>query len=262
MLAEEITCNLEEGEDFKFVVSAKTEELKELSLYIASKATKPSLRSFKKFNGGILDKPNKYSFTISKDAIDGDFVYFIKGVYQNDYRVCSLVYYRNGDNNKLESKQKVWFSAREDNSQTIFYPLQEQEENSPKGVQVEKGATVELAEGPRGMTGVTCKGGLLTFIINDKEKAPLNDAMLMIDAYVKGGGVLTVKLVSDYFGNRTEYMHNITINGNFGWQNVKIQQKDFKTVEGMGLKDYGKIECMEIFVDGDKEYVVNNILWV
>ena len=101
----------------------------------------------------------------------------------------------------------------------------------------------------------------MTFRIIAAKYRPDPEALMMLDVYVKDGGMFTVRLVSDYFGaNRTEYSASVKINGGGVWQNVKLEKNRFKTAEGLTLKNYDKIEAMEFYADN--EFLINNVLWV
>ena len=124
-----------------------------------------------------------------------------------------------------------------------------------------KNGIVEVKKGPMGINGAHSPKGLLTFKINAKTDRPQERAMLMFDIYSKEAGAMAVKLIADYFGEKTEYFAWVTVMGGEVWQNVKIELSRFKTEQGMALKDFSKINAME-FVQTDKEFLVNNALWV
>ena len=83
----------------------------------------------------------------------------------------------------------------------------------------------------------------------------------MLDVFSKQKATLEVKLITDYFGNKTEYLTRVDILGGDVWHNVKMEINRFKTVEGMPLKSYQKVTAAEINVI-DSEYLINNALWV
>ena len=112
-----------------------------------------------------------------------------------------------------------------------------------------------------GIEGVGCNGGLLSFIIGSKKYKPTDGAMFMIDVYAKEKATLTIKLITNYFGNKIEYLYTTNILGGDVWHNVQIDMNKFKTVEGMSLKEYAKLEAIEIDVK-DSEFLINNALWV
>jgi hypothetical protein len=214
------------------------------------------------FDENLMQKANKYVFDINNDKINGDFIYFAKASYENDYAICSMINYAESKSQSLIPKQKVLFSSREENAERVFYPLLDESEKD-LGVQLDSSNVIRLTQGPKSMYGVTAKGGLVSFIVNEERGKAYEGAMLMLDAFIKDGGILSVKLVTDYFGARTEYFYQVKILSGKNWQNVKIMQKDFKTIEGMSLKDYSSLEAIEItLANEDKEFAINNLIWV
>ena len=110
------------------------------------------------------------------------------------------------------------------------------------------------------MQGITCKSGVNTFSISAEKVKPESDALIMFDAFVKEGGDITVKLITDYFGQKTVYSATAKVVGEEIWQNVKFSVNAFKTAEGIPLKSYDKVDAIEFY--SDKEYLINNALWV
>jgi hypothetical protein len=90
---------------------------------------------------------------------------------------------------------------------------------------------------------------------------PIEGSILMLDVFAKESGVLTIKLISDYFGEKIEYVCQQNIVGGEVWQNIKVEINKFKTIEGMALKTFDKINAVE-FDMKDGEFLLNNILWV
>ena len=67
----------------------------------------------------------------------------------------------------------------------------------------------------------------------------------MLDAYLKQDGVITVKLIADYFGKQTSYQANAKVKGGEIWNNIKFELKNFKTEVGLNLKSFDKIEAIK-----------------
>ena len=120
---------------------------------------------------------------------------------------------------------------------------------------------VKVKKGPMGIEGVSCEAGLLTFKFGAKKDRPSDDALLMFDVYAVNKGEITIKLISDYFGEKKEYLSKVNLLGGEVWQNIKLEVSRFKTAEGRNLKSMEKIEAVEFIVSGG-EYLINNALWL
>jgi hypothetical protein len=115
-------------------------------------------------------------------------------------------------------------------------------------------------QGAMGITGVTCKSGLVTFKVGMNKFRPQEDGILLLDAYIKHGGKITVKLIADYFGLKREFIATAMVSGGEVWHNLKFAINNFKTEEGMSIRSIEKIQALE--VNADSDYLVNNLLWV
>ena len=146
--------------------------------------------------------------------------------------------------------------------ESVFANAEENNE-PPFGIDITGEENVSLKKGPVDLYGVSGKKGLLTFKINADKYKPDEDALMMLDVYLPGGGTFFVKLITDFFGEtRAEYSASVRIIGGEVWQNVKFEKSNFKTAEGMPLKSYARIEAIEFVSDGNKPFIINNVLWI
>ena len=142
---------------------------------------------------------------------------------------------------------------------TGFY---ESTENTGKtyGIKTEKDNKISVKTSVMDMSGISSEYGITTFKINIAKFKPIDGSMFMLDVCLPQGGNFYVKLITDYFGSKTEYLATVKTFGGTVWQNVKLELNNFKTKEGFALKSYDKIQAMEFSADG--EYFINNFLWV
>ena len=109
--------------------------------------------------------------------------------------------------------------------------------------------------------GVSCARGLNTFAVGNDRYQPANNSLIMLDVFVKESAKLTVKFVVDVLGEKKEYFAQSNLLGGEIWLNVQFAMNKFKTAEGLVLKDFSKVEALQISVEGS-EYLINNLLWV
>lgn len=266
LLPSRITVTLDDKSDenyYHFKIKTQEEGLKNICLFVAEKTIKPSLRCFRRHQNAVKEGKNTFAIDILKSQTDSSAVYFAKAEYEGDYGISSMIYYYDTEERTFNSKQKMIFSSRIEESESIFYPLVENRKGI-KGINFAPSPKVKLVEGPHGIKGAYADGGLLSFIMSEKLNRPNENSMMILDVWSRGSGILTVRLVENYFGEKQVYQCNVEINGGSIWENVKLDRGEFKTVEGMALKNYEKIEGLEIEVNGEDvfEYAVNNILWI
>ena len=241
-------------------VAPETRGLKKLALYVAEGAIKPQYRCWKSVEPKA-SVDGKYVYSYQPYAESGMASFYAEAIYADGFRRTSPVVYKFFAPNEVKSSQKfrILYSSRITDCETAFYPAKENL-LPPFGTETEKIAGVELKKGPMDMHGISCARGILTFKVNGEKYRPMDGMLLMLDVYGKTACDLTVKMIADYFGKKTEYCCTFTLVGGDIWQNVKIEQNRFKTFEGMILKTYEKIEAIEF--SSDKECVINNVLWV
>ena len=256
----EIKCEVVDG---KIEIEINTEEknVAELNIYVAQEHANPELRGWHKI---MVSKEcdGKYSASYLPFAGSGLFTLFATLKDKNGFIISSNIIGKRFKEEEINRtyKNNVLYSSRKENAHTIFAPAHPAQENPSNANVFDKGSVV-VKKGPMGIEGVGCSGGLLSFIIGSKKYKPSDGAMFMIDVFAKEKATLTIKLITNYFEEKTEYISSTNILGGEVWHNVQIDMNKFKTVEGMPLKEYSKVEAIEIDVK-DTEFLINNALWV
>lgn len=255
----EVKSELADGK-VKIDVIPDTDEIESVCVYVAEQTVEPMLRCWNKITESV-NKKGSYTFTYEPYLNSGMVVFFASVKYKNGFTISSAITSKRFGANEVNVsyKDNVVYSSRRPNDLSIFTSAKESG-GRPTGIRLGHDNVVKELEGPMGINGANCFGGLLTFKINAEKYKPKDDAMFMMDIYVKESTVAMVKLISNYFGNKVEYLSNVKLTGGEIWHNVKLNLNQFKTTEGMGLRDYSKIQAIEI--DAQCEYLVNNVLWV
>lgn len=255
-----------EIKDGKLIVEAEPDEseLKEISLYVAEQTVEPCFRCWRKVTAHTERGEEGYVFGYSPYMGSKTIAYFAEAVYKNGFRLCSIVAAKNFSEEEMDrfNRHKIVYSSRKSDMDSVFSEASENVE-PPFGIDLSGKENVCLKKGPVDLYGVSGKNGLLTFKINADKYKPDEDAIMMLDVYLSGGGTFFVKLITDFFGeNRAEYSASVKIIGGEVWQNVKFEKNNFKTTEGMTLKQYEKVEAIEFVSEDNKPFIINNVLWV
>ncbi len=249
--------------DGRIEIEVNTEEKKisELSIYVAQEYANPELRGWHKIDV-TKKETGKYHASYLPFAQSGLFVIFAMLKDKNGFAISSNILGKRFKEEEISPSYKntILYSSRKENAHTIFVSAHPAQEN-PTNVNVFDKGGVVLKKGPMGIEGVGSSGGLLSFVIGSKKYKPVDGAMFMIDVFAKEQATLTIKLITNYFGNKIEYISSTNILGGDVWHNVQIDMNKFKTIEGMSLKEYSKVEAIEIDVK-DTEFLINNALWV
>lgn len=260
-LASEVSIKsaMENGE-IRVEVTPDPAGLKSVAVYFAEEEFSPVLRSWNKEKKIVAQENGVYTFAYVPYSESGVVTFFARAEYENGLNLCSVVGCKKFDGQEVSAvnRHRVLYSSRSASGANGFYPAKESE-SSPCGIDFYKGSVVKVKNGPMDIAGLFCAEGILTFKVNLLKYKPEQGAMLMLDVFIEGGGDFYVKAISDYYGKKTEYVAKINVFGDL-WQNVQLEINNFKTAEGMGFKSYDIIEALEF--SSDKDFLINNLLWV
>ncbi len=108
-----------------------------------------------------------------------------------------------------------------------------------------------------GLKGIYSPCGITTYRFNSPAYAPSPDSMLTFDIYVKENCNLSITLTDVAGGEK--YILIYPLVGDV-WQNVVLESKLFKTMDGKTLPDFGV--GLEFTLNCPSEYAVNNVMWL
>lgn len=255
----EIKCYVKNGQ-LELEVTTDQTELAELCVYVAEGVEKPSLRAWRKISGKNYNEKGHRVFYYEPYPNSAIITFFAKARYDSGFTVCSPITAKKFKADEVEEKckERIVFSGREEDAVSIFGEIRKDGEIF--SVKTEKNAGVKEKNGPMGIAGAFAENGLITFKINAEKDKPADDSMLMLDVYAKSDDELTVKLVCDYFGNKTEYFCKVAVKGGKVWHNVMIDMNKFKTADGKIIKSYAGVNAIEFSLNGT--YIINNVLWL
>ena len=254
-----IKCEIENGL-VVVSVSACEENLKSICIYASEETFDPAMRQWQKVTK-CKKKDGKYVFKYLPYNQSGSVFFFAECVYKNGFVVSSDVVAKKFTPNDVNFSHpsKILYSSREENAISAFYPAGANNKK-PSGLLIKKGACVIEKKGPMDIIGVTCESGLVSFKMAMKKFRPQEDGILLLDAHMPHGGILTVKLVSNIKTEKIEYTARANVTSGGIWNNLKFPINTFKSPEGRSISNIEKIDSIEI--NADNEYLINNALWV
>lgn len=256
----EISGETENG-CLKITVSPDVEQLENVSLYVAEGVLDPALRSWREVKEFSKEGTDRYVFTYAPYFESGLVTFFARARYKNGATVATPVLCKKFTESEalVQYKSNVIYSSRECETEGVFAAATS---GVPASIDIDifPDNEVSVKQGPCGINGITCVGGLLTFAVGAERYRPSDEARILLDVYVKEDSDLSVSVYTDYFGSCTEYVARVKIRGGNIWHNVKLSRTDFKTAEGRPLKSFDAVHGLKI--DAVGEYLINNVLWV
>lgn len=255
----EIKCKLESGK-IEIETSVDKDGLKSVEMYVSEGVLNPRIRSWKKIDAiKTVNGVYKYEYLPYQKS---EFAFFFsKAKYENGFTLCSNIIAKEFKETEVSPSHKngIMYSSREKYSEDSFVPENPANGSFTKYVSSGK-HDQKLKKGPNGIEGVIVGDGVLNYRLNGVSHAPEEESMLIFYAFKKEEGELTVKLVADKNGVKTEYCSTVKIAGGNIWYNFGLEKNKFKTAEGITLKNYKDVVTLSF--SGDDGILINNVLWV
>jgi hypothetical protein len=109
----------------------------------------------------------------------------------------------------------------------------------------------------KGLKGIYSVCGLATYRLNTPQYAPSSDSILKLDVYPDENMTL-ILCMENVSGGEIYTAKQYVVGG--VWQSLLIESKNFKNTNGSPLSDY--TQGLKFMISGDKEYAVNNVMWL
>ena len=256
----EILSEIVNGE-IVFTVKPQKGDVSSVKLYTAEETAEPAVRCWQRHSKASVND-GEYKFTVLPYQTSGMIMAFAQVKYKSGLVIGSNIISKKFTQDQISHSYKcnIIYSSRFIDGESVFTAANQADDNPPNINVVDK-KRVLIKKGPMGIEGITCEWGLLTFKMGTEKYKPSETAILLFDVYAKEAGTVTVKLIADYSGVKTEYLLKTALLGGNVWQNVKMDLSKFKTAEGMALKSLNKINALVFEVDC-ANYLINNALWV
>lgn len=121
------------------------------------------------------------------------------------------------------------------------------------------GVDAKLLPGYGGLLGATAEAGLVSYRVNESRYAAPDGASLRLDAYCKEDAHLKVIF---YFDDNEEkaFATEVWLEGGGKWKSFCFDASDFKSQTGEHIENFRNAVSL-VFI-GDKEVLINNILWI
>lgn len=121
------------------------------------------------------------------------------------------------------------------------------------------GVDAKLLPGYGGLLGATAEAGLVSYRVNEPRYAAPDGASLRLDAYCKEDAHL--KVIFYFDGNEEKaFATEVWLEGGGKWKSFCFDASDFKSQTGEHIENFRNAVSL-VFI-GDKEVLINNILWI
>ena len=175
--------------------------------------------------------------------------------YKNGITLSSKLAYK-----KIEAasakKSNLIYSSRDGLDGITFYD----KNASEKSIFVDEGKFLELCKGADGIYGAYSHCGLISYKFSEPCCTADEGSILELDFFTSEFCVIKLVFMVNTPSGIKEFAYSLDMKSRSIWQNVIIRIGEFKSAEGMSIRNYKDIFALRIESDG--KYVVNNILLI
>lgn len=251
-----------ENEQLRIEVSFDDEmPVKEVRVFVSEGVLMPALRDWYRVTDFEETEGNKITCTYNPDARSKIAFVIADITYESGVRLSSAINPCIFDDtivsNRLR-KQIIYDGSLE--GAKAFIP-NVNENMLDCGLFMNEQEQIYIEKGPFGIKGITCRGGLKTFKLNDISDKPKNGSSLMFDVFCEEDAQLKIEFIENVFEeNQESYVYEMPLSGGKIWQNVIIEPTKSSNANNIHLKSFEKVNLM--IISCDKDYLLNNILWI
>lgn len=231
--------------------------MEKCGVYLSEDNINPTVREWIKcpFIKKVSDKEQIYALNIYQKTSAVFVLCYVK--YTNGFTVWSKLTVKkiSGSFRNMQNKCRVLYTnadgvegflisdAKEHAVGGIFFP---DTKNLPS-----------LVTKTKGIAGLYCEDGLVTYRMNSPRYAPAPGNILSLDAFCDNDGEITLTVTDLTDGEDYDYPVNIA--GGV-WQKVLAESKSFKSNSGIPLAEF--TSNMKLTINSREKFAVNNILWL
>ena len=251
----------EKGDLVAKVTFDKDAELKECGIFFTEQLSDAHARDWTRVLGSRADvRENVATIPLSIYEKSSRALVYAFANYSNNFSVTSKIQevviakpYRNAS-----LRSRIIYSAERDSLNGVS-GFRRRARSIASCFADSKGVDAKLLPGYGGLLGATAEAGLVSYRVNEPRYAAPEGASLRLDAYCKEDAHL--KIVFYFDGNEEKaYSAEVWIEGGGKWKSFCFDASDFKSQTGEHIDSFEHAVSL-VFI-GDKEVLINNVLWI
>ncbi len=227
-------------------------------VFVAEGQLNPALRSWMPVLNKGMDEDGNALFTAEYFSGSKELFAFARVKYENGFTLCSEVVCRKVDGNAYAFSDRVLYSGRNgEDGMTLRRPP---EDDLVGGVFLSENAPISVRKGPLGIRGICSEYGLKTYRPSSDRYRAEAGVGIKFDVYAPLSTVITLRAYDDYLAQKEPYVATVVVRGGELWQNFMLSTADFKKEDRRSPSSFAEIQVLS--VDGEGEFLLNNLLWV
>ncbi len=251
----ELSCTAQDGEIHVKVALPETGRKRIVTLWYSCGRTHPTLRTWRKAK--ILEEgENTTTFSVDAYRVHGTFLAYAR-ITENGLTYSSSVLEASLESLGVElnvATRHVLYSEALPDFLTAAAP-----DKLLGGFLMKETHGLVVRTGGQNVKGVTSLTGLKYFTAEQRDMQ--GDGFILLDVYAEQKTELRVRFYYHYRKeNEKSYVCRVGVDRMTVWQKVQFPLKNFKTAEGVPLKET-KLPDAIVF-EGTENCLLNNLLWI
>ena len=156
----------------------------------------------------------------------------------------------------LPKRANLIYSSKNGLDGITFYD----KNNTNSGIFENLADCIQTVKGADGIEGVYSRYGIVSYKFGEPACKVDENSIIKLDVYNDEYCLLTLTLVAKADGENREFYYSKELGAGNIWKNIVINISEFKTIEGMGIRNFGDIFALRI--NSESRYAINNILLI
>lgn len=198
--------------------------------------------------------PNAFEYYLNGETTKIFFFAVVK--YKSGITVASKVY--SADVNKITSNRSAIIYSSKDGLEGIAF--NDKNATKEKSIFVDQRKFITLGKGAEDIYGAYSQCGLISYRFGEPGCTIDEHSIIKLDVFASEFCIFRLAFLQKSPSGAVEYHFSTELKASNVWKNLSIDISDFKTADGLSIKDYSQVYAMRI--DGDGKFLVNNILLI
>lgn len=245
----------QDGRQFTINISCEDEsEVVEKKVFFNEGVYDPAVRNWMPCEGKTGNCSTAFEYYLSGDTTK--IFYFAIVKYKSGFTLATRVYC--ADAKPTPSNRSAIIYSSKDGLEGIAF--NDKKATKEKSIFVDQKKFITLGKGADDIFGAYSQCGLLSYRFGEPGCSIDDNSIIKLDVFANEFCIFRLAFLQKSPSGTIEYKYSTELKSSCVWKNLSIKISDFKTADGLSVKDYGQIYAMKI--EGDGKFLVNNILLI
>ena len=240
-----------DGEDVYYEVKVPNKtEIISMHIFTSFNDVNPTDRVWYNVLNCVENKSRSFVYKQRVFSVCNSIIAFAVIKYKNGFTVSTKYNFKKVEIETSSSVPSVVFSATKFPSNFIVENIK----TKKIGNVFSSERLYNIVEGPLNILGICSENTITSYAIKKLAYKLNDDSFVKFDMYTAINDILTVTLRDD----NNEFNFSCNVKGGNNWQNIFIPLTEFKTINGMPIKNFNDLYSVSISSQG--KFIINNFI--